>query len=170
MATPSNRFTRAARLLGGLVCGLTLVAFTAMVLYSVVMRYFFGAPPMWGEELPKLLFVWMIFVGAGFAYLAGTNIRMTVLIDRVPRGPRRMIELVMHLLVVAMLLLILWYSVPIYQLTSNFTSLATGLSEGWKFLALPVGASLLLLNEFYRIWRILRGDVDRHGAVADEGR
>jgi TRAP-type C4-dicarboxylate transport system permease small subunit len=154
---------------GAFVCGLVLVVFTGLVLYSVIMRYFFGAPPMWGEELPKLLFVWMIFMGAGFAYLSGANIRMTVIIDLVPSGPRRAIELVMHLLVVAMLMVILWYSVPIYELTRNFTSLATGLSEGWKYLALPAGVVLLLVNEFFRIYRILRGEVDRHGAIADKG-
>lgn len=169
METPVTRLARRARLVGSFACGLVLVVFTGLVLYSVAMRYFFGAPPMWGEELPMLLFVWMIFVGAGFAYLAGANIRMTLIIDMVPKKPRLAIELVMHLLVVAMLLVILWYSVPILELTFNFTSLATGLSEGWKFLALPVGASLLLLNEFIRIARILRGEVDRHGEIADKG-
>ena len=168
MATPSPGMNAAVRRLGGLVCGAVLIVFTGLVLYSVVMRYFFSAPPIWGEEIPKLLFVWMIFVGAGFAYLAGANIRMTLIIDLVPRRPRLAIELVMHLLVVAMLLVILWYSVPIVQLTSNFTSLATGISEGWKYLALPVGAVLLLANEVYRIYRILRGHVDRHDVVADE--
>ena len=46
-----RRFQR----LGALVCGLMLIAFTGLVLYSVVMRYLF-TPPIWGEEIPKLLF------------------------------------------------------------------------------------------------------------------
>lgn len=169
MESRANGFANRVRLVGSVLCGTVLVVFTSLVLYSVIMRYFFGAPPMWGEELPKLLFVWMIFVGAGFAYLSGANIRMTVLIDRVPKKPRIIIELIMHVIVVAMLLVILWYSVPIYQLTRNFDSLATGLSEGWKYLALPIGACLLLINEFIRIARILRGQPDRSGAIADKG-
>lgn len=70
--------------------------FAALVLYSVIMRYFFSAPPMWGEDVPKLMFVWMIFIGAGFAYLSGVNIRLTFFIDKVAHGPRRLIELTMH--------------------------------------------------------------------------
>jgi TRAP-type C4-dicarboxylate transport system permease small subunit len=144
---------------GALFCGLLLIAFTGLVLYSVVMRYFF-TPPIWGEELPKLLFVWMIFIGAGFAYLSGQNIRMTFLIDRVAKGPRRMIELVMYGLSIAILLMIFWYSVPILELTSGSVSLSTGLSDGWKFIALPVGALLLLVNAVWRFIRILKGGVD----------
>jgi TRAP-type C4-dicarboxylate transport system permease small subunit len=144
---------------GALLCGLLLIAFTGLVLYSVVMRYFF-TPPIWGEQLPKLLFIWMIFLGGGFAYLAGQNLRMTALIDRVPARPRRIIELGMYSLVIVILLMILWYSVPIIELTSGTVSIATGLSEGWKYLALPVGALLLLVNAIWRIVRIMRGSVD----------
>ncbi len=150
----------AFRRLGEAVCGVILVVFTGLVLYSVLMRYVFSAPPMWGEELPKLLFVWMIFIGAAFAHFSGSNLRMTLLIDRVRAGPRRVIELVMHALTVVMLLLILWYSWPILQLTQRSTSLATGLNDSLTFWALPVGVGLLLINEVWRIARLLRGHVD----------
>jgi len=162
-----NVLRGALRHAGGLISGAALIVFTGLVLYSIVMRYFFSAPPMWGEEIPKLLFVWMIFIGAGFAYLSGANIRMTAVIELVPRGPRRTIELVMHLLIVVMLLVILWYSVPIITLTSRFNSLATGLSQAWTFWALPIGACLLLVNEAYRIWRILKGHVDEPGPIGE---
>ena len=160
MTGPDRTVKSLVRSVGGVVAGVVLVAFTALVLYSVVMRYFFTRPPIWGEEVPKLLFVWMIFIGAGFAYLSGANIRMTVLIDRVPRGPRRLIETAMHLCVLAMLGVILWYSQPILRLTSGSTSLATGLANSWTYWPLPLGACLLILNEIRNLWRLLRGGVD----------
>lgn len=151
-----ERFQRA----GTTICSVLLIVFTGIVLYSVGMRYIFSAPPIWGEEVPRLLFVWMIFLGAGFAYFSGANIRMTAVIDRVPNRPRRAIELAMHLFTVLILLIILWYSQPILNLAGRTTSLATGLSDWWKFVALPVGAILLLVNEVWRIARLLRGKVD----------
>jgi TRAP-type C4-dicarboxylate transport system permease small subunit len=145
---------------GAIVCGVMLILFTGLVLYSVGMRYIFSAPPIWGEEMPRLLFVWMIFLGAAFAYFSGQNIRMTAVIEQVPNRPRRAIELAMHLCTVAILLVILWYSQPILNLAGRTTSIATGLSDWWKFVALPVGAVLLLINEIWRIARLLRGAVD----------
>lgn len=145
---------------GAGVCGAILIVFTGLVLYSVVMRYLFSAPPMWGEELPKLLFVWLIFIGAAFAHFSGTNLRMTMLIEKVANGPRRIIEIVMHVMIVGMLLLILWYSIPILQLTVRSTSLATGLNDSLTYWALPIGACLLLVNEVWRIARLFSGHVD----------
>lgn len=161
LATAFGAFRKA----GAVLCGLILLVFTGLVLYSVVMRYAFSAPPMWGEELPKLLFIWMIFLGAGFAYFSGQNIRMTALIELFPNRPRRAIELFMHLGVVIMLLGMLWYSAPIIKLTSRSVSYATGLSDGWKFWALPIGAVLLLINEAWRIKRILSGYTDDPVAI-----
>jgi len=148
------------RRFGAAVCGVMLTVFTGLVLYSVVMRYFFSAPPRWGEELPKLLFVWMIFIGAAFAHFSGANLRMTLLIDKVANGPRRVIELFMHAIIVVTLLMILWYSVPILQLTARSTSLATGLNDSLTYWALPIGACLMLVNEVWRIARLLRGHID----------
>lgn len=151
---------RGFQAVGAVICGVALAGFTGLVLYSVAMRYLFSAPPIWGEELPKLLFVWMIFFGAGFAYFSGKNIRMTALIEKVPARPRRYIELTMHGFVVIILLAVFWYSAPILKLAGRSTSLATGLSDYWKFIALPIGAVLLMANEIWRIIRIARGHVD----------
>jgi TRAP-type transport system small permease protein len=151
-----------------IACAVCLMTFTGLVAYSVFMRYFLHAPPMWGEDIPKLLFVWMSFVGAGVAYLLGFNIRMTTLIDKVPHQPRRVIEFVMHLLVVVMLLIILWYSQPILRLSARNTVLSTGLSDIWTYLALPLGAILLLINEIVILVKIARGGIDSTNSDTEE--
>lgn len=156
------------RKIGAALCGVILIVFTGLVLHSVVMRYVFSAPPMWGAEVPKLLFVWMIFIGAAFAHFSGANLRVTVLIDKVANGPRRVIELIMHMMIVAMLLLILWYSVPILKLTARSTSLATGLNGSLTYWALPIGACLMMVNEVWRIARLLRGHLDEATPLGED--
>jgi TRAP-type C4-dicarboxylate transport system permease small subunit len=59
-----------------------------------------------------------------------------------------------------MLLIILWHSVPILRLTSNFTSLTTGISQSWTYWPLPIGSLMLLRDEFFRIRHLLRGGID----------
>lgn len=141
-------------------CAALLVLFTGLVLYSVVMRYFFHAPPMWGEDVPKLLFVWMSFVGGGICYLRNQNIRMTSIIESFPRNLRRAIEVLMHLGILVMLLCILWYSVPVLKLAYPTRVFSTGLSNIWTYLALPVASLLFITHSCLRIVRILRGGVD----------
>jgi TRAP-type C4-dicarboxylate transport system permease small subunit len=57
--------------------------------------------------------------------------------------------------------------VPIIQLTARTESLATGLPDAWTYVALPVGALLLLVHEVLRIRRLLRGGVDEPVDIAE---
>ncbi|MEM8590283.1 MAG: TRAP transporter small permease [Pseudomonadota bacterium] len=142
------------------LCGLTLILFTGLVLYSVIARYFFNAPPIWGEDVPKLLFVWLTFVGAAFAGMMGMNIRVTYLVDKMTPLVRRRVEIAMHVIVCFLLVLILWYSVPIIELTSRGTMLSTGWSNALTYLALPTGAALTLVHQIWRVVKLARGGAD----------
>jgi len=148
------------------LCGLTLIEFTGLVLYAVIMRYFFNAPPIWGEAVPKLLFVWLTFIGAAFAGMLGMNIRVTYLVDKMRPETRRVVEIAMHTIVCLLLLLILWYSLPIIALTSRGTMLSTGWSNALTYLALPTGAALTLVHQIWRIIKLARGGTD--DPVGDE--
>lgn len=149
-------------------CAALLVLFTGLVLYSVTMRYAFSAPPMWGEDIPKLLFVWMSFIGGGICYLRNQNIRMTSLIDRAPRGPRRLVEVLMYLGILVMLACIIWYSQPVLRLASRNTVYSTGLSDIWTYLALPIASVLFFAHSVLRIVHILRGGVDEDPLARSE--
>jgi TRAP-type C4-dicarboxylate transport system permease small subunit len=132
-------------------CGVVLAVFTFLVLYSVAARYIFSNPPIWGEDVPKLLFVWLSFIGGALAYMLGYNIRMMTLVERFPKPVATGIELVMRSITVAMLGTIVWYSMPILELSSSKTVLSTGLSEVWTSLPLMIGAVLMIGNELVRM-------------------
>ncbi len=134
-----------------MACGAVLVLFTALVLYSVFMRYFFNNPPIWGEDVPKLLFVWLSFIGGALAYMLGYNIRMMTLVERFTPRTAMVIELAMRAITLAMLGTIVWYSIPILELSSNKTVLSTGISDVWTYLPLAIGAVLLAGNEVVRM-------------------
>ncbi len=56
--------TRLDRMLDGLLSTFSsglLVAITLAVLYGVFTRYVLSRPPLWSEEAPIVLFIWMAF-------------------------------------------------------------------------------------------------------------
>lgn len=134
-----------------IACGLLLVLFTFLVLYSVATRYLFNNPPIWGEDVPKLLFVWLSFIGGALAYMLGYNIRMMTLVERFPKPLATGVELVMRAITIAMLGTIVWYSLPILELSSSRTVLSTGISDVWTYLPLMIGAVLMAGNELVRM-------------------
>ena len=129
------------------LAGLLLVVIAGIVFYSVVMRYVFNEPPLWADEAPRALSLWMVFIGVAVATKRGRNIRVTHFIDMVPPRPRVYFETFMHILVLIMLAGLVWYNIPILKLQSGGTMLTTGWSYWWVYAPVSVGSILMLLYQ-----------------------
>ena len=57
------------------------------VFVNVVLRYGFGSGIAASEELSRLLFVWMVFLGAAAAYPAGEHMAFTSLVGLLRKRP-----------------------------------------------------------------------------------
>ena len=81
--TASSRFQKVAQVLMAGCLGVMAVA----VFVNVVLRYGFGSGVVASEELSRLLFVWMVFIGAAAAYPAGEHMAFTSLAGLLAKRP-----------------------------------------------------------------------------------
>jgi gluconokinase len=103
---PDNRIKRLASGLMALCLGVMAVS----VFLNVVLRYGFGSGVAASEELSRLLFVWMVFIGATAAYPAGEHMTFTSLVGLLHHKPRAMLAatLLIRVLVIAASGMIAW--------------------------------------------------------------
>lgn len=97
---------RAAHLaMGACLAGMALAVFV-----NVVLRYGFGSGIAASEELSRLLFVWMVFIGAAAAYPAGEHMAFTSLVALARRRPALLgpVTALIRLLVVLACALLAW--------------------------------------------------------------
>jgi gluconokinase len=80
------------------------------VFINVVLRYGFGSGIAASEELSRLLFVWMVFIGATAAYPAGEHMAFTSLVGLLKDRPAAMAAMtaVIRLLVILGCVLLAW--------------------------------------------------------------
>lgn len=64
-----------------------LAVMACSVFLNVVLRYGFGSGIAASEELSRLLFVWMVFIGAAAAYPAGEHMAFTSLVGLLRQRP-----------------------------------------------------------------------------------
>lgn len=76
---PPVHLARAQRW-ANLAMGLCLGVMACAVFLNVVLRYGFGSGVAASEELSRLLFVWMVFIGATAAYPLGEHMAFTSLL------------------------------------------------------------------------------------------
>lgn len=82
-SAPPSRFQRITNTLMAACLGVMAVS----VFVNVVLRYGFGSGVAASEELSRLLFVWMVFIGATAAYPAGEHMAFTSLVGMLKNKP-----------------------------------------------------------------------------------
>ncbi|MDO8719696.1 MAG: TRAP transporter small permease subunit [Polaromonas sp.] len=130
---PKTRFQRISNHLLALCLGVMAVA----VFINIVLRYGFGSGLPASEELSRLLFVWMVFIGATAAYPAGEHMAFTSLVGLLKDKPRRMLAMTLfiRLLVLLACVLIGWGAWQ--QVVVGFGSHSVVLGYSTALLPLP---------------------------------
>lgn len=128
----------------------------AVVLYVVFVRYFLSRPPIWGEDVPRLIFLWGVMLSAPLAMIRGMNVRVAA-VDRIlPPLPLKVLKTVLHLIVLTLLCIVIVNAIPIVQLSARGTMLTTGLNNVVLRLPILCGGVLMFLAQAWlliSLWR-----------------
>jgi len=110
MSTPDSRTPSRFEKIAQALMAACLAVMAVAVFVNVVLRYGFGSGIAASEELSRLLFVWMVFIGAAAAYPAGEHMAFTSLAGLLARKPLAfgLLTALIRLLVVAACAMLAW--------------------------------------------------------------
>ena len=145
-------FARLTNVLMALCLGVMAVS----VFLNVVLRYGFGTGVAASEELSRLLFVWMVFIGATAAYPAGEHMAFTSFVASFQRRPWVLLgfTLLIRLLVLLACAFLAWGAWGQVVVSLNTYSVVMG----YPMALLPLPALLCaLLIGAMAFWELVRG-------------
>jgi TRAP-type C4-dicarboxylate transport system permease small subunit len=119
---------------------------TLVVLAQVVFRYVFLRPLPWSEELARYLMVWIVCLASSEAYAEGNHIGVGMIVDALKPSLRKIMILIVHLAVSVLMLILIYQGFRLSFLVRDQLSPAMEISMTWPYLAVPVGASLTLIQ------------------------
>ena len=128
-------------LLGGLMAAIAVITFL-----QVALRYLFGVPLAWSEEVGRFCLVWLTFIGAGvLVRQADGHPAVDTLPQALSGGPRRLVETASRLIVIVGCVAMGWGGARMTQVQWAQTSPSLELSMGMVYLCIPAGAALGVL-------------------------
>lgn len=140
----------------GLLAGALLGVMALAVFVQVLMRYVFAHAVDGLDEVPRYLFVWVVTLGAAAAMHRGEHTALTYFRDRLsPRG-RTWTRVVTEAAGIALFGSLVRSSLDLVPNAQLQTSAGLGLPLGWVYLAVPVGAVLIVLPMAWRLARAAR--------------
>ena len=126
--------------------GLLLLVVVLLNLAQIFFRYVVVDPISWSEEAMRYATTWMVMLAAAPALLRQEHMAVDFLQYETPPKLRRVVRFVSHCCVAAFCLLVIWKGFPAAIDNMRQVSPAIRVPMTLPYLAVPVGAVLILIN------------------------
>ncbi|MEH6633728.1 MAG: TRAP transporter small permease [Halopseudomonas aestusnigri] len=125
---------------------------------EVVRREVFSYSSIWGEEVVRYSFIYLVWIGAALAVKERVHIRVDVLFNYVSPRVKNVLYIFGDLVMMGIAIIALYWSFETVSISWKFGSVTDGLrvSRFWFLAAVPIGFSLVSLRLLQSILRDVR--------------
>ena len=143
------------------VAGMLLFFMFLTTFFQVVSRTF-QISAVWSEELARLTYVWMVFLGAAVLIKDDGLIRVTVLVDRIGKRPARILRILTDIAILPFLAIITWGAWTNTVLNwKTFAPTVEWLRMGYVYLVIVIAGLVMLWYQLMNITELLRASFQR---------
>ncbi len=130
-----------------------LIALGILLTAQVLMRFLLGLGYSWMEEIIRMLFIWVIFVGAIAAMRRNLHIRVEAGLLLFPRPLRPLAGWLGDVLLLGFCIAVTWHGIELVASSADgsFRLQSTGVSMFWPYLIVPISFGLQALR--LALWR-----------------
>jgi TRAP-type C4-dicarboxylate transport system permease small subunit len=137
----------------------TIVVLQAVLLMaSVLFRYLFNSPIIWGDEIVRYSLIWMTFVGAAMATKEKQHIQVDVIDTMLPKLGRKMANWFVDVVVVGFMVFLIYYGIRMTDFQRGmFGETLSWFSYAYVYVSIPIGA---LFSIFFTITKYFTKEDD----------
>lgn len=162
-AGPLRAVCDATERASAIAAGACIAAIVAITVIAVWYRYVLGAPLSWSEQVSRILFVWVTFLGAAVLYRRMIHIVIDMMVMMLPKPLQVVIYWINQALIFVFAAMLLWYGGKLALDNLGQTFGALEITPSSFYAAAPVSAALILLYWVEKIVdpskRVPQGDV-----------
>lgn len=129
-----------------------LVALIVSVSANVIGRAILNHSLPWADELARMLFIWLIFVGAAAAFARYEHIAVDILVHKLPPRAAHILYLIQHLAITSLMGVIIWGGFLVISRASGRTAI---LGVPWNLvnISLVLCATFIATVAIWRAWQ-----------------
>lgn len=126
----------------------SMIVMVILIFLQVFTRYVLGDAMSWTEEASRYLFIWLIFLSVGIAFVEKRHIAIDLIMERLPKTLQRVLQQFVYILLMALsvFLLIQGYLLVEQMQTFNQKSATLQIPMWIVYTSLPVGFLFAILR------------------------
>jgi TRAP-type C4-dicarboxylate transport system permease small subunit len=136
---------------------ITSAGLLAIILWQIFCRFILQISAYWVEEIIRLSFVWMIFLGATIACKNGTHLALDMLTSILTIRIRFILQIFVLLFMLATEAFILWGSIWYFIRCIGKVAITLPIPANCVYISGPISAVLMIFFTFEVLYRKLTG-------------
>ncbi|MBY0360378.1 MAG: TRAP transporter small permease [Phreatobacter sp.] len=139
------------------IAGFGLVVMTVLVFWSIFGRYVLNDTPTWTEPAVLLLMSWFILLGSATGVRERVHIGFEIGLAASPPPLRFALKLITEVLLIGFGLAMMGYGAQLAIGTWSAITPMIGISQGWDYVPVAVGGTLITLFSVERLLMVMAG-------------
>jgi TRAP-type C4-dicarboxylate transport system permease small subunit len=144
----------------GAIAGFLFLSLFALNIVRIALRYFAGISWIWLPDFSRLLFIWLVFIGASILVGQHEHLIMDFLVSKMKPAPRRILNLFIQFCQIAFFVVMIVGGIPVTKVRMRVPFDTWDFPTGWAYLAVPVCAVIMIIFSLHSIQQLLskKGD------------
>lgn len=151
----------------GYIVGIMLAAMSIIIIAQILCRFVFEFPLTWSEEAARFLMVYTVFLGASLALRHHRMIAIEILPEYLKPKARKMLKIAIMLISIVFFIILLVQGIDMLEIVQRQASAALGISMDIPYMAIPLGALLMIINAIAVIVELVTNQHDDTSEVAE---
>ena len=131
-----------------------IIVLGLMLSSQIILRYVFEMGFTWIEEIARVIFIWVIFLGSVVGVRRNLHFKVTAGIKILPTKFQFVAQQIGEIILILFCIAITWHGIELVYSTVevDFRLRSTGISMFWPYLIMPLSFGLQAIRLIYQMF------------------
>jgi TRAP-type C4-dicarboxylate transport system permease small subunit len=131
--------------------GTLFLALFLLNILRIVLRYFLGVAWLWEPDFSRLLFIWIVFIGATVLYVGKGHLVVDYFLNHMQPKTRERMHFVIDLVTVIFLVVLVLKGIEVTKVRMRIPFDTWDLPTGYAYMAVPICGAIMIIATLVRM-------------------
>ncbi len=116
------------------------------LILQIIFRQILNTPLVWSEELSTFLYVYVGMLGIVICVKHTQHVAIDIIYTKFTGKVKKYVDIFLSCVVITIFIALIFIGIKVTQNKASLQILTLGISSGYMYMALPLGASLMLIR------------------------
>ena len=117
---------------------------STLAFLCVIFRYVLNNSIVWGEELIRMLFIWMFMLGGAEAFRKEKHLTLDIFLNMMPKNIQRIVRIFINILLLCFLIMLTYLGIKNCLVSMKIRTVALQFLYGLVYICFPLGTVLMI--------------------------